>query len=182
MIRKFFCILATLAIISLMAACGPAQSTNVPQEIDDTAGTTTKETEPVIPSIDSTATSVVPNGVAASSTPETAGLPMPWGDVVPHSADTDKLVNELTSLMGLPASTYEVYQLPDSTPWEDTLAYYDTQAAAAGWGDTHKRVGEFFGGNYAFWTTGTGTTAQYFVVLQVDNTDQGSITLNIFNK
>jgi hypothetical protein len=64
--------------------------------------------------------------------------------------------------------------------WENTLTYYETQAAVAGWGDAPSQTNEFAGGNYAVWSvTGSNGSTNYFIVAQMDTSD-GVYTINIF--
>jgi hypothetical protein len=118
---------------------------------------------------------------STSTTPGTLTAPTPMGEKVEHQAQWDSIANSVAELVGFTSLTYDLYKLPANTTWQDTLAYYDAQAAAAGWGATHNQTGEIPRGNYAVWKIDNGGTTSYFVVVQVDN-PQGSFTLNIFGK
>ena len=114
-------------------------------------------------------------------TPVTVTTPTPMGDKVEHQAQWDAIASSVAELVGFSTFNYDLYKLPANTTWQDTLAYYDAQAATAGWGATHNQTGEIPSGNFAVWTIVNGGTTSYFVVVQVDN-PQGSFTLNIFGK
>jgi hypothetical protein len=114
-------------------------------------------------------------------TPVTVKTPTPMGDKVQHQAQWDSIASSVAGLVGFSAFNYDLYKLPDNTAWQDTLAYYDAQAASAGWGTIHNQTGEIPGGYFAVWTIVNGGTTSYFVVVQVDN-PEGSFTLNIFGE
>ena len=114
-------------------------------------------------------------------TPVTVTTPTPMGDKVEHEAQWDAIASSVAGLVGFTTFTYDLYKLPANSAWQDTLAYYDAQAAAAGWGSFHNQTGEIPGGHFAVWKIVNGGTTSYFVVVQVDS-PQGSFTLNIFGE
>lgn len=119
---------------------------------------------------------------ATTTTPALGDMskPTPLGDKLVHQAQWDALALEVAESVGLSTFDYDLYQLPANTAWEDTLAYYTTKSAAAGWGDAPSQTNEMTFGHYAVWTvTGADGTTNYLVVAQTD-TSRGSYTLNIF--
>jgi hypothetical protein len=107
--------------------------------------------------------------------------PSPMGDNLKHQTQWDVIALQVVQAVGFSTFNYDLYQLPANTAWEDTLAYYKTQAAAAGWGDAPSQTNEMAGGHYAVWnvTNADGTT-NYYVIAQIDTSDGGPYTLNIF--
>jgi hypothetical protein len=106
--------------------------------------------------------------------------PTPMGTLVDHQTQWDAFAAQIVKAVGLNNFTYELYQLPAQTSWEDILAYYTTEAATAGWGDAPSETNEMSGGNYAVWSvTGSDGTVHYFIVARGDATDN-TLTLNIF--
>jgi hypothetical protein len=92
----------------------------------------------------------------------------------------DAIALQIVQSVGFSTFNYDLYKLPANTAWEDTLAYYKTQAAAAGWGDAPSQTNEMAGGHYAVWSvTNSDGTTNYYVVAQM-NTSDGAYTLNIF--
>jgi hypothetical protein len=116
-----------------------------------------------------------------SDTPGTVTTPTPLGDMVQHQAQWDSIASSVAGLVGFTNFTYDLFVLPANTAWQDTLAYYDAQAAAAGWGATHNQTGVIPNGYFSVWTTVNGGKTSYFVVVQVDN-PEGSFTLNMFGE
>jgi len=114
-------------------------------------------------------------------TPVTVTTPTPMGDKVQHQTQWDSIASSVAGLVGFSTFSYDLYKLPANSAWQDTLAYYDAQAAAAGWGATHNQTGEIPGGNFAVWNIVNGGTTSYFVVVQVDS-PEGSFTLNMFGE
>jgi len=105
--------------------------------------------------------------------------PAPMGDLLEHQLQWDVIAQQVVQSVGFSTFDYDLYQLPANTAWEDTLSYYKTEAAAAGWGDAPSQTNEMAGGHYAVWSvTNTAGTTNYFVVAQVDTSD-GTFTLNI---
>ncbi len=105
--------------------------------------------------------------------------PTPMGDPLEHQLQWDVIAQQVVKSVGFSTFTYDVFQLPANAAWEDTLAYYEIQAAAAGWGDAPSQTNEMAGGHYAVWSvTRTDGTTTYFVVAQVDTSDS-TLTLNI---
>ena len=86
----------------------------------------------------------------------------------------------MAQTVGVNTFDYDLFQLPANTSWEDTLAYYETEAAAAGWGDAPSQTNEMALGHYAMWSVvGSDGKTNHFVVAQVDAPD-GTYTLNLF--
>ena len=106
--------------------------------------------------------------------------PVHMGNMLIHQAQWDALALQIVQSVGFTTFDYDLYLLPVNTTWEDTLAFYTTEAAIAGWGDAPSQTNEMEFGHYAVWnvTRSDGTT-NYFIVAQVDTAD-GSYTLNIF--
>ena len=116
--------------------------------------------------------------VPTDSTLDTS-KPAPLGDQLEHQAQWDLIAQQVVQSVGLNTFDYDLYQLPAKSAWDDTLAYYETEAAAAGWGDAPSQTNEMAGGHYAVWSvTGSDETTNYFIVAQVD-TPEGTFTLNI---
>ena len=116
--------------------------------------------------------------VPTASTLDTS-KPAPLGDPLEHQAQWDLIAQQVVQSVGLNTFDYDLYQLPANSAWDDTLAYYKTGAAAAGWGDAPSQTNEMSGGHYAVWNvTGSDGTTNYFIVAQVDAPD-GIFTLNI---
>lgn len=109
-----------------------------------------------------------------------ASKPIPMGNPLEHQMQWDAIALQVAQSVGISTFDYELYQLPANTTWDDTLAYYKTQAAMSGWGDAPGQMDEMAGGHYAAWSmTGADGTTNYFIVAQVDQLD-GPYTLNIF--
>lgn len=116
--------------------------------------------------------------VPTASTLDTS-KPAPLGDQLEHQAQWDLIAQQVVQSVGLNTFDYDLYQLPANSAWDDTLAYYKTEAAAAGWGDAPSQTNEMAGGHYAVWSvTGSDGTTNFFIVAQVDATN-GTFTLNI---
>ncbi len=116
---------------------------------------------------------------APPSTPQVLTLPTPLGEKQEHQASWNAVAAEVAKSVGFTIYTYDLYQLSAKSAWADTLAYYDAQAAANGWGDIHSLTTVIPGGNYAVWTmTFADGTRNTFVLVQMDS-DQDSFTLNI---
>ena len=116
--------------------------------------------------------------VPTASTLDTS-KPAPLGDQLEHQAQWDLIAQQVVQSVGLNTFDYDLYQLPANSAWDDTLAYYKTEAAAAGWGDAPSQTNEMAAGHYAVWNvTGSDGTTNYFIVAQVD-TPEGTFTLNI---
>lgn len=114
------------------------------------------------------------------STMGTMPKPTPMGENLKHQTQLDASALQVVQLVGFSTFNYDAYQLPANTAWEDTLAYYKTEAAAAGWGDAPSQTNEMAGGHYAVWTvTNPNGTTNYYIVTQL-NTSEGIYTLNIF--
>jgi len=128
-------------------------------------------------------TGVEETAVPATPQPVDATLsmtePTPMGDLLEHQLQWDAIAQQVVQSVGVSTFTYDLFQLPANSAWDDTLAYYKTGAAAAGWGDAPSQTNEMSGGHYAVWnvTSSDGTT-NYFIVAQVDAPD-GTYTLNI---
>ena len=143
------------------------------------------EIQSAVPAIAGTATSVIATLVSPTTPLATSAsmpaAPMPRGDKLQHQTQWDTIANSVAKLVGFTTFSYDLYKLPANTTWADTLAYYDTQAAAAGWGATHTQVGEIPDGHFAIWKMITGGTTSNFVVAQMDTTE-GSFTLNLLGQ
>lgn len=106
--------------------------------------------------------------------------PAPMGNQLEHQMQWDAAALQVAQSVGLGTFNYDVFQLPADSAWEETLAYYTTQAASAGWGDAASQTSEMANGHYAVWSvTGTDGTTNTFIVAQLDTPD-GPYTLNIF--
>jgi hypothetical protein len=124
---------------------------------------------------------VVP-ATALPSDPMTGNLskPIPMGTQVDHQTQWDAIAAQVTQTVGFSTFNYDLYQLPANTSWDDTLAYYKTEAAAAGWGDAPSSTNEMAGEHYAVWSvTGSDGTTNYFIVARAEANDT-TLTLNIF--
>jgi hypothetical protein len=120
--------------------------------------------------------------VTPMPTDATTGLtkPTPMGDLLGHQAQWDALALQVAQTVGFSTFDYDLFQLPANTSWEDTLAYYETEAAAAGWGDAPSQTNEMSIGHLAVWSaTGADGKTKYFVVAQVD-APNGTYNLNLF--
>jgi hypothetical protein len=116
--------------------------------------------------------------VPTASTLEIA-RPTPLGDLLEHQAQWDLIAQQVVQSVGLSTFDYDLYQLPANSAWEATLAHYQSEAAAAGWGAAPSQTSEMAGGHYAVWSvTGSDGAPHYFIVAQVDTAD-GVYTLNI---
>lgn len=106
--------------------------------------------------------------------------PTPMGTLVEHQTQWDMIAAQVVESVGFSNFNYDLYQLPANTPWEDLLAYYTTEAAAAGWGDAPSQTNEMAGEHYAVWSvTGSDGTTNYFIVARGEANDS-ALTLNIF--
>jgi hypothetical protein len=120
----------------------------------------------------------------ATASPEptaaaTQSTPAPLGVKYPHQPQWDAFAGQVMTVYNVSAYSYDLYQIQANTAWEDTLAYYTTQADASGWGAAPSQVSEMAGGHYAVWTVaGSDGKTNYFVVAQTES--EGSYTLNIF--
>jgi hypothetical protein len=128
-------------------------------------------------------TSVGETAVAATPQPTDATpsmtKPTPMGDLLEHQVQWDAIAQQVVQSVGVSTFTYDLYQLPANSAWDDTVAYYKTEAAVAGWGDAPSQTNEMAGGHYAVWSvTGSDGTTNYFIVAQVD-APNGIFTLNI---
>lgn len=121
-------------------------------------------------------------GTVIPVAPENMSLPVPLGDQLEHQVQWDAVAREVAESAGVSTFSYELFQLPVNSSWEETLAYYQTQAAEAGWGDGPRQTNEMAGGHYAVWSvTGSDGVVRYFIVAQADAPD-GTFTVNIFGK
>lgn len=106
--------------------------------------------------------------------------PIHMGNKLLHQAQWDAVALQIVQTVGFSTFDYDLYLIPANTTWKDTLAYYTTEAATAGWGDAPNQTNEMAVGHYAVWSvTGSDGTTNYFIVAQADTAD-GSYTLNIF--
>ena len=125
------------------------------------------------------ATTVPPTSQATESTSGSLTQPTPMGDPLEHQAQWDAIALQVAQSVGFTTFDYDLYQLPANSAWEDTLAYYTTEAALAGWGDAPSQTDEMAGGHFAVWSvTAADGATNYFVVAQVDAPD-ATYTLNI---
>jgi len=162
---------AANALIARAQAVAAEFLAGIPVTGGETATAATTDT--VQPTTDA-ATTVQPTG---NPTMEIVLTPM--GDQLEHQAQWDAIALQVAEQVGFSTFDYDIFQLPANTTWEDTLAYYEVQAAAAGWGDAPTETNEMDFGHYAVWSmTGADGTTHYFVVAQVD-TPAGIYTLNI---
>ena len=122
--------------------------------------------------------------VPATAMPTDAAMgnmtkPTPLGDPLEHQAQWDVIAVQVVQSVGFSTFNYDLYQLPANATWDDTLAYYNTQAAAAGWGDAPDQTNEMASGHYAVWSvTGSDGQTNYFIIAQID-TPNSIYTLNI---
>ena len=135
----------------------------------------------MVSSLPATIAAITPQPTASSTL---VGLtaPIRVGTRLEHQSQWDNMVSQMAGTIGFTNFTYDAYKLPAQTALKDTLVYYDAQAALSGWGATHTQTNEVPGGSYAVWTVATGEVTNYFVVVQMDNAQEGSITLNIIGK
>jgi hypothetical protein len=177
MIRKNLTILVALTIMALITACAPAQTaTPAPSTntvVVSATGTETAAATSEIPVTGETATPEV--NASPSTAPQT---PTPMGQKLESQAQWDAVALEVAQAAGFSTFESELYQLPDNTSWESTLAYYQAQAAAAGWGDAPTQTNEIAGGHSAVWSVTMDGTTHYFVVAQLDSAE-GSFTINV---
>jgi hypothetical protein len=174
MIRKISTILVALTVMALITACGPVQ----------TATPITSTNTVVVETI--AATSEIPvTGETATSTPEvnaspSMGIqpPAPMGQKLESQAQWDIVALQMAQAAGFSTFESELYQLPDNTSWDSTLAYYQAQATAAGWGDAPAQTNQIAGGHSAVWSVTIDGTTHYFVVAQLDSAE-GSFTINV---
>ena len=144
--------------------------------------TTIKPTDDGIPTVTPKPTDDGAPSVTPKPTDATTGLvkPTPMGDPLEHQAQWDAIAVQVAQSVGFSTFDYDIFQLPANTAWDATLAYYETEAAAAGWGDAPSQTDEMAVGHFAVWSvTGADGTTKYFVVAQVDAPD-GTYTLNLF--
>ncbi len=133
---------------------------------------------PVTGDTETVATTTSQPNVSISDMSQTA----PMGDKLKHEDKWDETALMVSQSIGMSTFDYDLYQLPTHTSWKDTLAYYTTEAAAAGWGAAPSQTDKMSGGNYAVWSVlGSDGMKNYFVVAQVDAPD-GSYTLNLNGK
>jgi hypothetical protein len=88
---------------------------------------------------------------------------IPGGKQVANTPEMDKLAAQIAKWMGFKKSTYEAWQLPAKSTWDDTLAYYDDQMAQADW-DGEGITEEYNGMNLGIWlddATKTGLVIIY---------------------
>jgi hypothetical protein len=177
MIRKNLTILVALTIMALITACAPAQTatpaTSTNTVVMSATGTATAAATSEIPVTGETATPEV------NASPST-GLqtPTPMGQKIESQTQWDVVALEAAQAAGFSTFESEIYELPDNTSWESTLAYYQAQAAAAGWGDAPTQTNEIAGGHSAVWSVTMDGTTHYFVVAQLDSAE-GSFTINV---
>src|SRR5690349_12259706 len=110
MIRKISTILATLAIMALISACGPAQ-TATPVTSTNTAVAVATGTQTGTPE----ATSEIPvTGETATTTPSAAAMqtPEPMGQKVEVQTQWEVVAQEVAQAAGFSTFDTEVYQLP----------------------------------------------------------------------
>jgi len=106
--------------------------------------------------------------------------PIPMGVQLKRQTQWDAIALQVVKSVGFSTFAYDVFQLRVNARWEDTLAYYKTQAATAGWGDAPSQINVIAVGNYAEWSvTGSNGPTNYFAIAQID-TSNGRYTLNIF--
>jgi hypothetical protein len=106
--------------------------------------------------------------------------PTPMGTPLENKPQWDVVAQQIAQSVGLGMFDYEVYQLPAGTAWEDTLAYYETEATTAGWGSAPSPTQSLANGHYVIWSvTSSDGTTNIFIVAQLDTPD-GSYTLNLF--
>jgi hypothetical protein len=180
MIRKTSTILVTLTIMALLTACGTAQTatpaTSTSTFVMSATGTATAESTSEIPVTGETATATPEVNASPATTVQT---PAPMGQKLESEAQWEAVALELAQAAGFTTVESELYQLPSNTSWDSTLAYYQAQAAAAGWGDAPAQTNEIAGGHSAIWNVTIDGTTHYFVVAQLDSAE-GSFTVNLF--
>jgi|SRR5687767_1177460 hypothetical protein len=178
MIRKTSTILVALTVMALLTACAPAQTatpvTSTNTVVVSATGTETPAATSEIPVTGETATPDI--NASPSSGVQT---PAPMGQKLESQAQWDVVALELAQAAGFTTVESELYQLPSNTSWDSTLAYYQAQAAAAGWGDAPAQTNEIAGGHSAVWNVTIDGTTHYFVVAQLDSAE-GSFTVNLF--
>jgi len=122
----------------------------------------------------------VPSTQSTDPTMGNLSKPAPLGDQLEHQTQWDVIAAQVVQSVGFSTFKYDLFKLPANTSWEDTLAYYTTQAAADGWGDAPNQTNEMAGEHYAVWSvTGSDGTTNYFIVAQAEANDS-EFTLNIF--
>ncbi|MBK9926647.1 MAG: hypothetical protein IPP66_15330 [Anaerolineales bacterium] len=133
-----------------------------------------------IPVTGDSGTAIPPTVLPTEATLATMSKPTAMGDQLRHQVQWDAVAQQVVQSVGFSTFDYDLFRLPANTAWENTLTYYKTQAAAAGWGDAPIQTNEFAGGNYAVWSmAGSDGSTNYFVVAQMDTSD-GAYTVNIF--
>lgn len=179
MIRKISTILVALTVMALITACGPAQTTtpviSTNTVVMSATGTETAAATSEIPVTGETATTTPEANASPSTGMQT---PAPMGQKLQSQAQWDIVALQMAQAAGFSTFESELYQLPNNTTWESTLAYYQAQAAAAGWGDAPIQTNAIAGGNSAVWSVTTDGTTHYFVVAQLDSAE-GSFTINV---
>jgi hypothetical protein len=106
--------------------------------------------------------------------------PTPMGNPLEHQPQWEAIALQIVQSVGIGMFNYDVYQLPADTAWEDTLAYYKTEAATAGWGSSPSPTQSLANGHYVVWSvTSSDGTTNIFIIAQLDTPD-GSYTLNMF--
>lgn len=135
----------------------------------------------MVSSLPATIAAITPQP-STSSTLVGLTAPIPMGTKLEHQSQWDNTVSQIAGTIGFTNFTYDAYKLPAQTAWKDSLVYYDAQAALSGWGATHTQTNAIAGGSYAVWTVTTGEATSYFVVIQMDNTQEGSFSLNIIGE
>ncbi|MBI4790170.1 MAG: hypothetical protein HY782_24310 [Chloroflexi bacterium] len=88
---------------------------------------------------------------------------IPGGKQIANTPDLDKLAANIAKWVGFTKSTYEAWELPATSTWEDTLTYYDEQMLQAGW-DGEGEIDEFDDMIFGLWvdeTTKTGLVIIY---------------------
>lgn len=129
---------------------------------------------------EATLTPVTTSQPTNDSTMGELATPTPMGDPLEHQAQWDAIALQVAQTVGFNTFDYDLFRLPANTSWEDTLAYYETEAAVAGWGNAPSQTNEMALGHYAVWSViGSDGQTKYFVVAQVDAPD-GTYTLNLF--
>jgi hypothetical protein len=133
----------------------------------------------VIPVTGGKSTEAVSTALPSDPMPENLSKPIPMGTQVDHQTQWDAFAAQVVQSVGFTTFNYDLYQLPADSSWDDTLAYYTTEAATAGWGTAPRSTDEMTGGHYAVWSvTGPDGTTNYFVVAQAEANDN-TLTLNI---
>jgi hypothetical protein len=107
-----------------------------------------------------------------SASPVLAQAPQPAPPIgatqLPASADMDKLVASVANILGLTNTTYEGWQLPASSTWDDTFKYYSDQMVQAGWSGQGVTQ-DFSGGKVGVWTNTATQTALVIFYLAGNN-------------